>query len=424
MHELEMVPRRTSRRWPAAYPVVASALLLAAGCADPSQPLAPAAAARPQLAAAAKTTATIAEVTGATTFEIGGATAVVTVSVTNAGKSALKDVSVLAAITQGAASRSAGSALVTCANGAPGVLPKGATCDAVLNVAASNAATGSGTLAPGDALLEATLVQGSGRRASVLDVRSTDISLTGEPEPGAPSITNLALGGSTFLVNGPGQPYTITLENPGAARSTVVVQGEIVQGDVWRAAGGTNVACPSSPSGTLPTGTCTFEWSASASNLAGGSGTFTAGAASLLVTLIDDHQILDSWTTPITITEPSDAYLANVSPAAWTFDIGGGAVATSILIRNPTPATFDFVSLHARIVQGSAFRQAGGGGQVNCGGGQGRLRPGDCQQRLSLTASNATGGDGTLAPGPAVLEIELTRSGSQLSLVTLPITLR
>ena len=44
--------------------------------------------------------------------------------------------------------------------------------------------------------------------------------------------------------------------------------------------------------------------------------------------------------------------------------------------------------------------------------------------REGAAGCHATGGDVTLAPGPAVLEIELTRSGSQLSLVTLPITLR
>lgn len=424
MHQLERLPRRTSRRRQSGYPTVASALLLAAACADPLQPPAPAAAARPQLAAAAKTTATIAGVTGATTFEIDGATKAVTVSVTNAGRSALKDVAVAAAITQGTASHAAGRALVTCANSAPGVLPKGATCETILNVAASNAGAGSGTLAPGDASLETTLVQGSGRRESVLDGRSTAISLTAQQVPGDPSITSLALPVSEFLVNGPGHPYTITLDNPGTALSIVVVQGEIVQGDVTHAAGGTNVLCSPLPGGTLPTGTCSFDWSASASNLSGGSGTFTAGPATLLVTLVHNSQTLDSWSEQITIVEPSDAYLANVTPAAWEFIIGGNAVSSSILIRNPTQATYGSVNLHARIRQGSAVRQAGGGGQVNCGSSRGQLPPGDCLESLSITASNATGGDGTLAPGAAVLEIELTRSGDTLSIVSLPIMLK
>jgi hypothetical protein len=95
-----------------------------------------------------------------------------------------------------------------------------------------------------------------------------------------PSITNVALALNTLVIGGAPVDYTVTINNPLATLSNVVVQAYFRQGTTYRAAGGTVVICPD-VTGTLPSGDCTFAFITQASNDPGvtGNGDLVAGPA-------------------------------------------------------------------------------------------------------------------------------------------------
>lgn len=147
---------------------------------------------------------------------------------------------------------------------------------------------------------DVSVVCGSGTSGGPFTIRQTVTVVS----RGAPTISNVALQSTTLVIGGSNVPYSITIQNPGAALSGVLIQNYIVQGTANKAANGTVVSCPSSTLGDLPQGTCTFGWNAGASNQTG-TGTLVPGAATLQVQLMQTvgstTTVLDTYSVPITL---------------------------------------------------------------------------------------------------------------------------
>jgi len=204
-----------------------------------------------------------------------------TVAVANpAPNASAGNLSVVATIVQGNASRAAGSAQPTCA-GTPGLLPPNTGCAVPITVTPSNEASGSGTLSAGNAKLVFTLVAGSGASATTLDTKTVKVTLIGGVYVADVQLhfTSLQIG-STAL-----NTYTMTLGNgTGADQSIYSVQGYIVQGAVIHVAGSANVC---DLTGIVPAGGCTFDWHTFAQNSQPNeTGTLVAGSATLRLDLI------------------------------------------------------------------------------------------------------------------------------------------
>lgn len=123
-----------------------------------------------------------------------------------------------------------------------------------------------------------------------------------------------AFDGSTLSIEGPIVNYIATIQNPGSAIGNgdlpVVLQNWIQQGKTRRAAGGTDLTCASL--GILPNGTCVQNWGASANDIQNsGTGTFTAGSATLVIELwsgsVGGGTLLATKSIPITLTGTSTA---------------------------------------------------------------------------------------------------------------------
>jgi hypothetical protein len=399
-------------------PVIAALTL--ASCDDHSQPLAPPAGETAQNAVtrvAKPGSPSISGVDfGTDPYVIDGVMRLVPVTVTNPGRTALKDVAVLATITQPGASRPVASSPVGCPDSPAGVLPAGASCVVQLAVTINNSVAGTGTLVAGPAQFETRMV--SGRKQTLVDSRSDGITLI----DATPYIASLQTTSPNFILENPGE-YTVSIENPGTVRANVQVQALIVQGTSERAAGSTVVICPD-PTGVLPSGNCTFAYSALASNANGGSGDLVPGSASLVVQLWHGTTMLDSGSVPITI-GPAGPYIHQLDLASNTFIVNGPAVPYTAYIRNPSDFVVEGVTVWGRIVQGNTFRTAGSE-VVHCGSG---YNPGDlppsseCLESSGFVAQHLTGGDGVFEAGPAVLEIWIQSAQQELHKFTIPITL-
>ena len=109
----------------------------------------------------------------------------------------------------------------------------------------------------------------------------------GKPPTQEPKVTlaNLSLASTTLTIGGLAVDYTVDVVNSGGKQTSVVLQGEIFQGNTVRAAGGLHVVC-GGELGVLPHGTCPTSFTAQASNSTGGSGTLVPGAATLRLTVV------------------------------------------------------------------------------------------------------------------------------------------
>ncbi|GMR13722.1 MAG: hypothetical protein BMS9Abin29_1937 [Gemmatimonadota bacterium] len=115
------------------------------------------------------------------------------------------------------------------------------------------------------------------------------------------TIDAVALSSTTLAIGGSAVSYTATMTNNTASTlATVVLQGWMDQGSASRAAGGVQVLCGSG-AGNLPPGTCTFSWTAGASNSGGGSGTLVPGPATARFELKDDGTVVSTFTVPVTL---------------------------------------------------------------------------------------------------------------------------
>lgn len=204
--------------------------------------------------------------------------------------------------------KGAGGTVLTCGSSL-GALPTG-TCTMQFTAAALGDAQG-GAFVPGLAHFVLHLYQSNGIdvEPTELDVKNVEVTLVSP----TPTITSI-VPTSTNVVLGSGYTtYTTTIENPGAPRSVVLVQGWISQGTARRAAGGSNVNCGGgTASGTLPTGTCSTLADMVASNdpIVLGDGTLVTGPATFELEL----KQYDGTTGTTTILDTKSIAITLVSP--------------------------------------------------------------------------------------------------------------
>lgn len=191
-------------------------------------------------------------------------------------------VSLAFAFVQGATRRGA-SAPISVGSGS-GVLPTGSSGGSLF-VSAYNSLPGTGTLAPGAATLELQLLDAT---ATVVDTWTIAVSLVAKP-----TIAAFTPGTTSFILNGPGVPFTATIDNPGPALSTISFTCTIVQGTVSQS---------TSTFGTLPTGRTTISSSMKAPSSTP-SGTLVPGPATLKFTVnYNFFQTVASASVAITLT--------------------------------------------------------------------------------------------------------------------------
>ncbi|HET8624705.1 MAG TPA: DPP IV N-terminal domain-containing protein [Gemmatimonadales bacterium] len=248
------------------------------------------------------------------TLSVGGPGTGFTATLQNAGDSR-SNVLLEAEIVQGTTQRPGGSAPVTCA-GPNGTLPSG-TCTMGSVAAVSNEGPGTGLLVPGEARFVLRVVQAG----ITLDEHNMGVTLVLSPR-----IASLTLASTTLVIDDEtGTTYDVTVENAtGSSQSGILLQGEIVQGDALKGAGGFSTDCPPDHViGVLPAGNCTMNLTANARNAAGGSGTLVPGAASFRLTLsqtvAEVTTVLDTETVPITLVAP--ARIAYISLRNGVFDV-------------------------------------------------------------------------------------------------------
>jgi hypothetical protein len=340
------------------------------------------------------------------TFYIDGPAVTASVSIANGGSAFTSGVFLRAEITQGTATRRAANVPTKCSPLAlPGSLPTG-DCSMTINTAALTTGVGSGTLGPGPAVMVLRLmVQTTPLQATELDSKSTGIDLLATPR-----ITTLTLTPTTLVIGGAPANYTATLNNPGPALSGVLLQGIMVQGTTRRAAGGLSVTCGGGI-GVLPTGSCTINFSAVASNTTGGSGTLVPGAGVFELSLIQStgsgDLTFDTKTVNVTLANATPT-ITNIAPVSSfvVLDKPGTFTDFTATVVNAS-GELSVVDIQGWIRQGTA-RRAAGGTDVTCGPAVGTLPNGTCQQANVIIADNvSSGGSGTLVPGPATFELEL-----------------
>ena len=244
-------------------------------------------------------------------------------------------------------------------------------------------------------------------------------------------VKTLQLSSNTLRIDGPSVSGNVTFGNSGLAiPNNVVVRAEITQGAASRQAVNTPTQCVSEVAGKLPTGSCDMTFTASASNLASGSGTLSAGSATFTLHVI---QTSDAGDTELA----SKSLLVNlvgtpgmtVTISPTTVLIDGAAATATAVIQNPANS-LQGVLLQGWIVQGAApnqTRRPTGASLVTCGSNSGVLPPGTCSMTIAVTASNIGAGTGLFAAGPATFELDLVQSSGStnttIDVKTVPITL-
>ena len=227
---------------------------------------------------------------------------------------------------------------------------------------------------PGAATFKLVLKDGAG---TGVDTASVAITLL----PNHPLITAIALSRDSAFIDGRTTPFTATLENPGTSHSGMVIQGWMLQGTTLRAANGTVISCGSGQ-GVLPTGTCTVSFELSASNSAGGNGTFVPGAATFELDLRDSTgAVIDKATKAITL-QPNTPRITALNLSTTSVAIGGPTVPFTTTLDNPGLSSHSGVSIQGFIVQGTT-RNPANGTVVTCGQSAGVLPINSCTIRSS-----------------------------------------
>jgi hypothetical protein len=185
--------------------------------------------------------------------------------------------------------------------------------------------------------------------ANILDTLPTTgtatFTATGSPTCPTICITSLTPSSTNVILESadPITTYTAVLHNATASAQSgpVFVQGMLVQGTAKIAAGGTNVTCPSSATGTLPIGDCTMSSVISASNLNGGSGgPLVAGPARFLLELIQGAPgtVVDTMSVAVNL-QGARAVGVAVAPTVGIVDIGSTLPITTVVTAAPGVST-------------------------------------------------------------------------------------
>ncbi len=334
------------------------------------------------------------------TIRIDGPADAGVVSIGNSGLAIQSGVSMRGEVVQGPATASGFDVPVQCSpNPADaGKLPTG-TCDATFSFTVSG-------LQPGAAVFVLHVLQAGSELAS----KSVNVTLTGTA-----GFLSVSLASYTLAIDGPSTTYTAVLENPSGSLQGMSVQGWIVQGTSRRAAGGAVLTC-SGANGVFPTGTCTFSFSAGASNSPnnGGSGTLVPGAATFELDLQQTSgtttTVFDIETVAVTLVS-SAPRIVSLQLDAYELPIDGDGVGYTATLQN-YGYTVSGVILQGEITQAGTpvTVRAAGGLLIDCGAGLGTLpTTAACEVHFTASASNSAAGNGTLVPGNATFVLRMYR---------------
>ena len=330
-------------------------------------------------------------------------------SFTNPGSS-LSNVALQGWISQGSARHCAVGPFIDFGNGS-GVLPNGSgTLSAPFG--AFNTTSGTGTLAPGAATFELQLTQGT----ELLATTTLPVTVVPCPTLTAPSPTS-----TNVIVEGPGVPYTATLNNTGPSLPNVSINCLVLQGAASRSSG-TAITDFGNGAGIAPAGATALSSSILASNSQAGTGTLVAGPATVQWTvLLFNTFTLDTKTVNVLL-EPKPTITA-LSATSDPVAIDGASATTFTSTLANQGVSLSGVTLQGAIIQGSARRAAGAAINVDCGSGAGVLPTGSFAATGPITASNTSTGNGTLVSGAATFELDLIENGVVLDTKTAAVTL-
>lgn len=186
---------------------------------------------------------------------------------------------------QGTTKRSLSQNSIVC--GGSRILPTG-TCTISGVATASNTGNGTGTLVPGSATAVFVLADALSDVADSVLVPVT-LASSAPPTAPAPSIGTVTINGAaTIGAPGPNTPVAIAVGNTGSTLSNASLRMMVLQGSSGHAAtnGSQAFDCGSGP-GIVPTGGCTVNTTFFVSNTSVGSGSFSAGAARLVIYVLD-----------------------------------------------------------------------------------------------------------------------------------------
>lgn len=321
--------------------------------------------------------------------------------------------------------KGAGGTFINCGSGL-GVLPTTGTgtCSIQFSVNALPDATG-GAFEPGPARFVLHLYKAAvGVPPVEYDQKIIDVNLVRS----TPTIVSITPASSFVVLDKPGAFTDIaaTIYNPGAPRSTVLIQGWVRQGAARRAAGGTNVTC-GPVSGTLPNGECVQASVIVANNgPSAGTGTLVPGSATFELELKQfdgtTETILDTKTIPITLVANTPS-IVSITPASASLVINGPRINYTATVYNPTGAALTGVFVQEYIDQDPATSRPAGGVVLTCTATNGEMPPGSCVVSFTVGAQNTGLGTGTLVAGAARFRLELWQGSTLLDTKTVPVTL-
>lgn len=231
-----------------------------------------------------------------------------------------------------------------------------------------------------------------------------------KPKGPTPKLRMLDLSSTTLTIGGASVPYTVTIQNSGPPRTSIILQGEIVQGAASRGAGSTNASCPIAD-GTLPNGSCTMGFTATASNAAGGTGTLVAGPATFVLKLVqadgvNPEVVLDTRSTAVTLLAgPVVPRITSLSVSTNTLEINGAAASFTATLQNDGPPR-DNIYVLGRVEQGGNSAVVGGT-YVGCPTFDKVLPTGTCTLTIALQVSTTVPGGAGLVPGAATISATL-----------------
>ena len=227
-------------------------------------------------------------------------------------------------------------------------------------------------------------------------------------------LKSLQLSANTLRIDGPGVTAAVEIGNPGLAiQSGISIRAEIAQPAARHRAFDVPTQClPGDTPGFLPTGNCSMNIPATASNGAPGIGAFAPGAAEFIVRVLQTTggTEVELATKSVTVNLVSTPAIASLTLASTTLAIDGPGTTWTASLQNPAKS-LQGVLLQGYIVQGTT-RRAAGGLQVSCGSATGVLPPGTCTINFATSASNAGSGTGALTPGAATFELNMIQSGA------------